>query len=165
MNRKLQIANLFGVVALVALCAVQWRQNRRLNLGRNDLEKVRQAQEQKITEQEKALRGTQDDLARFKEQFTTAKSGWTEVKQKLSEAEQGFAQVRGERDQLERTLTNWMNAVTERDAKLKAANEQLTEMGRQLNESIQKFNQLVTNHNDIVARYNELGEKKPTVTK
>ena len=32
MSRFLQWFNLFGILALAALCAVQWRANRRLNL-------------------------------------------------------------------------------------------------------------------------------------
>lgn len=165
MNRKLQFVNLFGVLALAALCVVQWRQNRQLNLGWNDLEKNRQAQEQKLAEQDKAMRGLTDDLARFKEQFTSAKGELTETKEKLNGAERTLLQVSTEREQLQINLTNWMNAVTERDAKLKEANERITEVVGRLNESVAKFNELVTNHNDVVARYNELVQKKPAASK
>jgi chromosome segregation ATPase len=161
MNRKLQFVNLFGVMILVGLCVFQWRQNRALNLGLNDLEKTRQAQEQKLGEQDKVMRGLADDLARFKEQFTSAKGELTETREKLGVAERTLAQVSTERDQLQINLTNWMNAVTERDAKLKEANERITEVVGRLNESVAKFNQLVTNHNDVVVRYNELAKKIP----
>lgn len=155
MNRKLQFVNLFGVVALVALCVVQWRQNRELNLGLNDLEKIRQLQEQKLTEQDKAMRGLTDDLARFKEQFTSAKGELTETKERLSVAERTATQVSTERDQLQASLTNWMNAVTERDAKIKEANERITEVVGRLNASVEKFNTLVTNYNNVVKEMNE----------
>lgn len=161
MNRKLQFVNLFGVLILAGLCVFQWRQNRELNLGLNDLEKARQAQEQKLSEQGKTIQGLTDDLARFKEQFTSAKGELTETKEKLNVAERTLAQVSTERDQLQINLTNWMNAVTERDAKLKEANERITEVVGRLNESVSKFNQLVTNHNDVVTRYNELAKKIP----
>jgi chromosome segregation ATPase len=127
MNRKLQFVNLFGVVALVVLCVVQWRQNRQLNLGVNDLEKARQTQERKIAEQEKFVRGLTEDLTHFKEQFTSARSELTGTREKLNVAEQTLTQISDERDQLQANLTNWMNAVTERDVKLKEANERITE--------------------------------------
>lgn len=165
MNRKLQFVNLFGVIALVALCVVQWRQNRQLNLGLIDLEKTRQAQEGKIAEQDKAVRGLNEDLTRFKEQFTSAKSELTETREKLNRAERTLSQVSIERDLLQANLTNWINAVTERDAKLKEANERITEVVGRLNASVEKFNQLVTNHNDVVARYNELAQKNSAATK
>lgn len=159
MNRKLQFVNLFGVLALAALCVVQWRQNRQLNLGLNELEKVRQAQEQKLAEQDKAMRGLTEDLARFKAQFTSAQGELAATREKLGVAERTLLQVSTEREQLQINLTNWMNAVTERDAKLKEANERITEVVGRLNESVAKFNQLVTNHHDVVARYNELAQR------
>lgn len=165
MNRKLQFVNLFGVAALAALCVVQWRQNRQLNLGLNAQENTRQAQEQKLAEQDKAMRGLTDDLMRFKEQFTSARSELTETREKFNTAERALSQISIERDQLQANLTNWMNAVTERDAKLTEANERINEVVGKLNESVVKFNQLVTNHNDVVARYNELAQKNPAATK
>jgi chromosome segregation ATPase len=165
MNRKLQFVNLFGVGALTVLCVMQWRQNRQLNLGLNDLEKIRQAQEQKLAEQEKTVRGLTDDLARFKEQFTSAKGELADTKERLNVAERTVSQVGAARDQLQISLTNWMNAVTERDAKLKEANERIAEVVVRLNESVGKFNDLVTNHNDVVTRYNELVQKNPAAPK
>lgn len=155
MNRKLQFVNLFGVVALVALCVVQWRQNRQLNLGLNDLEKTRQTQVQKLAEQDKTVRGLTEDLTRFKEQFTSAKTELGETREKLSVAERTLIQLTSERDQLQTSLTNWMNAVTERDAKLKEANERINEIVGKLNESVVKFNTLVTNYNEVVKQLNE----------
>ena len=155
MNRKLQFVNFFGVVALVAVCVMQWRQNRQLNLGLNDLEKTRQTQEQKLAEQDKAVHGLTDDLARFKEQFASAKGELSETKERLGVAERSVSQVSAERDQLQISLTNWMNAVTERDAKLKEANDRITEVVGRLNESVSKFNQLVTNYNNVVKDLNE----------
>lgn len=165
MNRKLQFVNLCGVVLLAGLCVFQWRQNRALNLGLNDLEKTRQAQEQKFGEQSKTIQGLTDDLTRFKEQFTSARSELTEVKEKLNVTERTLTQVSTERDQLQINLTNWMNAVTARDAKIKEANERITEVVGRWNESVVKFNQLVTNHNDIVARYNELARNNAAAAK
>lgn len=159
MNRRLQFINLFGVLALVVLCVIQWNNNRHLNLEINRLEKNRLAQDEKLSEQEKTIHGLTDDLSRFKEQFTRAHEEAADARKKLHTAEQENEQLLGQCGQLRENLTNWMNAVTERDAQIKIANERITEFAERLNDSIQKFNQLATNHNEVVARYNELLQK------
>ena len=49
MNRRLQWLNLAGVLFLAGLCALQWQQNRTLNLKLNRLTKTSLSQEQKIS--------------------------------------------------------------------------------------------------------------------
>ncbi len=159
MNRRLQFVNLFGVLALVVLCVVQWRNDRRLNLDVNRLEKIRQTQEQKMSEQDRTIRGLTDDLARFKEQFSRAHEESGETQKKLRDAEKENSQLLLQRDQLRESVTNWANAVAERDAQINEANARITEFAGRLNDSIEKFNRLATNHNDVVARYNELVQK------
>lgn len=165
MNRVLQYVNLGGVLALAVLCAVQWRQNRTLNLSLNAQEKTRQAQEQKLAEQEKSVRGLNDDLARFKEQVPRIHEELNATKDKFRAAEQLGEKVTAERDQLQASLTNWMLAVADRDARIKEANERITEVVGHLNTSVEKFNTLVTNYNNVVKELNEAragsSEKKP----
>lgn len=156
MNRKLQFVNMFGVVALTALCVFQWRQNRELNLDRNELEKTRQALALKLTEQEKHLGGLTADLAHFKAQFTQTKTELTAVREKWNATEQTLALVNTERDQLQASLTNWMKAVVERDAKLQEANDRIRDLAEQLNASVVKFNELVTNYNETVKVLNSI---------
>ena len=49
MNRMLQWVNFLGVLVLAGLCVVQWKVNRRLNLETADLERVRIAQDAKVS--------------------------------------------------------------------------------------------------------------------
>ena len=162
MSRTFQFVNLFGVLLLVAVCAIQWQRDRRLNLDLIQHEKMRQAQEQKLAEQERNIRGLTADLASFKEQFMRTHTELAESRNQLNETERIARQMTTERDQLQSSITNWSRAVAERDSKIKEANARIGELGTQLNEAIQKFNQLATNHNDVVARYNDLAKAQKT---
>lgn len=155
MNRQLQFLNLFGVVVLTALCVAQWQHDRKLNLQFNQLEKTRQVQEQKISDQEKAARELSEDLARFKEQVKTQHDDLEDTKKKLHEAETGVSTLTAERDQLRESITNWMNAVAQRDALTKEANSRIEGLSTQLNASIEKYNELATNYNAVVKDLNE----------
>jgi chromosome segregation ATPase len=154
--KRLGWINLVGVLALAALCVVQWQRDRRLNLEINRLEKERLGQEGKIAEQEKAASGLSADLARFKEQFKEAHADASDARKTIREMEQRQDQLARERDQLKASVTNWAAAVTARDESLKQVNERLRENTLRLNESILKFNELATNYNASMKRFNDL---------
>jgi chromosome segregation ATPase len=154
--KHLRWINLLGVLALAALCAVQWQRDRRLNLEVNRLEKARQAQDVKISEQEKAASGLSADLARFKEQFKEAHVDASEARTTLRKVEQENAQLAHEREQLKASVTNWSAAVTARDNSIRELNDRLRDTTARLNDSIVKFNELATNYNASVQRFNEL---------
>jgi len=154
--KRLGWINLLGVLALAALCAVQWQRDRRLNLEINLLERGRLAQQEKISEQEKAAAGISADLARFKEQFKEAHTDANDARKTIRELEQKHDQFARERAQLKMSVTNWSAAVTARDKSLKEANEHLRDTTVRLNESILKFNELASNYNASVQRFNDL---------
>jgi chromosome segregation ATPase len=157
MNRRLQVANLIGVLVLVALCVVQWNRNRRLNLEAIRLEALRRSQEQVVADQTRNIQGLTGDLAQFKERLGTAREDHSESIKQISA-------LRGERDelsvdtsQLKESLAAWTEAVVARDERLKEANDRILELGGRLDDSIQKFNGLATNYNAVVARLNAVG--------
>jgi chromosome segregation ATPase len=154
--KRLVWINLLGVVALAALCAGQWQRDRRLNLEVNRLGKVRQVQEEKISEQAKTADGLAADLAHFKEQFKRAHTNATEAREAQRKLEQENGQLIDERDQLKASVTNWAAAVTARDESLREANGRLRDTTLRLNESILKFNELASNYNASIKRFNEL---------
>lgn len=155
MNRTLQWLNLAGVLLLAGLCALQWQRNRALNLDLNRRTQTSLAQEQKLSEQARNVQGLTDDLARFKGQFTQARMDLTEAEQKLRAEEQGRRQLAAEGEQLRGRITNWSQAVSERDAQIKQANERILELGGKLNDSVLQFNQLATNCEAVVKELNE----------
>ncbi len=156
MKRFLPWLNLLGVLVLAGLCVVQWQRDRRMNLEVNRLEKVRQAHEQKIADQEKSAKGLMDDLAHFKEQFQETHRDSTEARAAAQKLERQNLQLSAEREQLKASVTNWAAAVAERDERLKLAGVQLRDLSARLNESVLKFNELASNHNGSIRRFNEL---------
>ncbi|HWC59543.1 MAG TPA: hypothetical protein VHC44_07590 [Verrucomicrobiae bacterium] len=159
MNRALQYLNFFGVLALAALCAIQWQHDRQLNLQTIQLEKTRQSQQQKIFEQEETARGLSADLTDFKQRFKTEHDDLEETKRKLRENETAAAALTLEREQLKESITNWTAAVAQRDVLMKEANSRIEEVSAQLNGSIRKYNELATNYNNVVRELNEARAK------
>ena len=156
MKRALTWMNLVGVMLLAGLCVLQWQRDRRFQLESLRLEALSRENEQTIREQEKATKGLSDDLAQFKVRFQAAHGELTEARSRVGTLEKENLQFSYERDQLKASITNWSQAVAERDKRLKQANEQLREQAERLKESVLKFNELASNHNASVRRFNEL---------
>lgn len=165
MNRCLQYLNLFGVLALAALCVFQWRMNRRLNLEVNQLEKTGISQTVQFDEQSKKLKGTTDDLETFREQLTRANVNLKAETDKFAGNEAKIENLTLERDELKINLSKWTNAVAERDERLKEYNEQIQKMADDLNAAITKYNQLATNYNTAVNDLNALRSAPAKETK
>lgn len=189
MNR-LHYINLVGVLAVAALCIVQWRINRSLNLEVGRLDRVRQEQENKLADQERMGKGLSQDLEGFKVQILKLGEDVREKSSKLSAAERQIQQLERDRDQLkqsvtnwakafeerdqryknetlalQQSVTNWSRAVTLRDDRLKEANQRIQSLGDQLNANAAKYNQLATNYNDAVQRLNSLTSNYNVVVK
>jgi chromosome segregation ATPase len=145
MNSRLKYVNLFGVLALTALCIVQWQRDRRLNLELSHLDQVRLQQAAQIDEQANTLNGLNEDLGQLKTSLTNERPLRTQAEEKLGLIEEANAQLTAERDQLKAAITNWTNAVALRDERMKEANTRIEQLAADLNASILKYNELVTN--------------------
>ena len=154
--KHLRWINLFGVLVLASLCVVQWQRDRRLNLEINRLERERQVQQEKISEQEKSASGLNADLARFKDQFKQAHAQVNEARTAIRKLEEENSQLVRDREQLKVNVTNWAAAVAARDESLRQANEQARDTASRLNGSILKFNELASNYNASIKRFNDL---------
>jgi chromosome segregation ATPase len=150
MSRALTWINLLGVLVLAALCALQWRTNRALNLDVNSLEQTRLEQTARLSEQDKTLRGLQADLERFREQLGSTTLSQKDAETKLRASERLAAQLSSERDQLKASIAEWTAAVAARDSRLADANTLITDLSAQLNDTVAKYNALVSSHNDLV---------------
>lgn len=150
MNGQLKYLNLLGVVALACLCVAQWLHDRRLNLEIKHLDQMRQEQSAKIDDQANQLKGLHEDLDQLKASLATERALRSRVEQKLDVAGAANERLTLERDQLKGAISNWANAVTLRDERMKEANTRIEELAADLNASIRKYNELVTNYNAIV---------------
>jgi chromosome segregation ATPase len=142
--------NLFGVLALAALCIAQWQRDRRLNLEVGRLDQVRLQQGAKIDEQAGLLKGLNEDLGQLKTSLGIEQSLRSQAEQKVVSTENANLQLGLERDQLKAAITNWANAVALRDERMKEANTRIEQLAADLNTSIRKYNELVTNRNAAV---------------
>jgi len=140
MRRSLQYANLFGVIALVVVCLLQWQADRRLNLELRRYDQQRNDQAVKIQGLENNLNGLNEDLTQFKGSLTDEHAARLAAEQKLRTTEHDRAQLAQESAQLRGAVSNWVNAVSIRDERLKTANERIQEQGDKLNASILRFN-------------------------
>lgn len=150
MNGRLKYMNLFGVLALAALCIAQWQRDRRLNLEVGRLDQVRLQQGAKIDEQAGLLKGLNEDLGQLKTSLGNEQSLRSQAEQKVVSTENANLQLGLERDQLKAAITNWANAVALRDERMKEANTRIEQLAADLNTSIRKYNELVTNRNAAV---------------
>src|SRR5262245_30872724 len=115
MTRVLQMANLIGVLALAALCAAQWRQNRSLNASFNSTERSRLDLMDKAEQQAKDLQAKAADLDDLRHRVQLVKTHLKETEEKLGATERHLAHLETERDQLQASITNWVQAVAVRD--------------------------------------------------
>ena len=150
MNGRLKYFNLFGILALAALCIAQWQRDRRLNLEIGHLDQVRLQQGAKIDEQASLLKGLNEDLGQLKTSLGNEQSLRSQAEQKVVSSEGANQQLAVERDQLKAAITNWVNAVEVRDERMKEANARIEQLADDLNASIRKYNELVTNRNAAV---------------
>ena len=150
MNGRLKYMNLFGVLALAALCVAQWQRDRRSNLEVGRLDQVRLQQGAKIDEQACLLNGLNEDLGQLKTSLGIEQSLRSQAEQKVVSTENANLQLGLERDQLKAAITNWANAVALRDERMKEANTRIEQLAADLNTSIRKYNELFTNRNAAV---------------
>jgi chromosome segregation ATPase len=151
----LQYLNLFGVLILGGVCALQWRSNRELNVAANHLERLRLEQLAQLEERDRSIQGYAADLEYFREQLTRAGDRLKETEVSLAAKRKELALARHERDQLRISVTNWANAVAARDEQLEEAADQLQRLGKDRNDAVLRFNELAETHNDVVQELNE----------
>src|SRR5579871_581340 len=132
MSRGLQSVNLVGVLALAALCVVQWRHDRRLNLDVNRLDQTRQQQAAKIDEQANALKGLNGDLGQLKSSLADEKSMRQQAEDKSTAIETTNEQLKVECSQLKGAISNWADAVAVRDQHMKEANSRIEQLAADL---------------------------------
>ena len=140
MTRFVTWFNFVGVIALAALCAVQWRTDSRLHLQIRDLENIRLQQIEKIAEQEKTIHGQSADLDDFRNRLMLCES-------QLNESQQRAAHLRV-------ALDKWMAAVDARDKAIKQAGLLLQKLAGERNDAVTKFNDLAEKYNALVKDQN-----------
>jgi chromosome segregation ATPase len=166
MNRFLQTFNFIGVLALVALCVLQWRAGQRANNEIDRLETIRLQQSAKIADQQKTLQENAADLDDFRNRLTISEAALKDSQTKLADALADNARVTAERDaataerdQLKANLDLWIAAVKARDEAIKKAADEIQSLAADKNDTITKYNDLVGKYNALVKATS--GSQKP----
>lgn len=171
MSRFLHLFNLLGVLALSALCLMQWWTNRELNLKLIHSEQVCIDHSRKLLELEKTCAGQGSDLESLQTHLARLRDELHQTAGQLDSAQRDLALANAEREPLKSSLTNWATAVEARDKQLAESKLQLQLLTAQRNDSITSFNELAERHNKLVKEWNQLQEqlretsKVPTRTK
>jgi septal ring factor EnvC (AmiA/AmiB activator) len=160
MNRFLHWFNFVGVLLLAALCVIQWRTNRQLNLDLNAVEKARQQQAARLEEQARQLKGGVADLDEFRAQLSSATAALKAAETKFALAERQVIQLTTERDQLKTSVTGWAAAVAARDAQLKQAATDAQKLADDRNATVLKFNDLAKRQNEQVKELERLAKER-----
>jgi len=149
-NRILQIANLFGVIALVVLCVFQWKDNAHLSDSNLQLQQTTRDQAAKIDDQTRTLATDATDLASLRQRLDDLQSKETQDQAKLADA-------LAERDHLnhqiaadQEAIGKFKDAIAQRDQLIQQANSQQQLLANQRNDAINKYNDVAKRYNDMV---------------
>ena len=154
MKQLFTVFNFVGVLLLAGLCVVQWRSNRTLNQSITALLKEREAQRAQLEEQSKNLAGLRADLDGFRGRVVESTDRAKAAETRADLQERTARELETERDQLRVSLTNWVEAVTARDERLRDFAARLEEMAAARHAAVVKFNELAE-------RYNQLATNPP----
>lgn len=159
MSRSLHWVNLLGVLALAALCVVQWRVNRQLNLELNRREQARLQLAARMDEQARTCAGQTTDLAGLRTHLARLTQELAQTAAKLAAAERELSQSMADCDQLKSSVTNWAAAVATRDERLRQAASQLEALADERADAVKRFNDLAQQHNKLVGDFDEVRQR------
>jgi len=172
MNRFLQYFNLVGVCVLVGLCVVQWRENRRLNLQNRSVELARLDVQGRLAALENNLKRQQEDLNSYTARYTQSAAQLADRSKEAVELRVQVKALEQQRELLQTAVSEWSQAVSTRDERLKEVQSNVTELmseraewAKRWNAQVEKYNELVRTLDDVTRRHNELVAAAAAATK
>ena len=175
---KLNRINFILLVALGTLCVFQWSGENESRRRIGDLQKSRDTQAQKLSEQGESLRAANEDLTGFRTQVVAFKAQTDEQSAQLRGQTAQIARLEEAKTSLTRQLDVWRKGVEDykaaletRDASIKTLLDQRDQLYAANKTSVERANQAVVSLNDlnvkysdIVTRYNDLVAKTQAQT-
>jgi uncharacterized coiled-coil DUF342 family protein len=162
MNRFWHMVNFMGVIALVALCWVQWGENRTVSRRAVAAETSRAELQIKLQDAQHTIDADKKDLDEFRDRLTQAQKDIEKNKADLTEAVAQQETLRTERDlyhtnalALQTALEKWKAALAERENALNQANDAVVKIAADRNDAVKKLNALVTNYNTGIKSTND----------
>ncbi len=157
--KRLDWLNLAGVLCVGFLCLFQWRQNRALNLELNRQIEAFQGLTNRLSDQTRAWTGAVADLAEFKRKYAAAEETAAiavAARTQVLPLEKQVRELSAERSRLQSALSNWVEAVSIRDERLRAARAELERVREESRGISQRYEALATNYNTVVGELNRM---------
>lgn len=152
MKKFITLFNALGVVALVVVSVIQWRDSSALRHRRDELDGRVDALEKKLAFTESALVAANATIEEFRKRNELLDADNVRLTKSLRDAETRAAALSADVARLEKTVVAWKDAVTERDKSIVALNASLKEQ-------VDARNDATKRHNDLVAKYNDLAKR------
>lgn len=165
MNRILQVLNFIGILILVGLCTVQWKDNGRLNAQGEDLERTRDEQAAKIADQDKTIKGLNSDLDDVRGKLATSDAALKETQGKLTAALTERDHLTAQRDQLTADVNAYKANQEKWEAAVKERNDRIARDADEIKQDVERVKDAEAKRNDAVNQYNDLVNKYNAVVK
>lgn len=159
MNRLLSRFNALGVLALTALCVLQWRTNRNLNLEINRREQTHLDQTTLLLQQTRTVQGQAGDLANLRAHLDRLTRETDQTAANLAAAQRQLQQARAAGDQLRSSVSNWAAAVAARDRQIEEHAARIRALANERNDTVNQFNELAVRHNQLVKDFDSLRQQ------
>lgn len=153
MERTLTRINTLAIPLLVLLCVIQWTRERRLHL---ELGQFRLAQHDLRMERDRLRSQTESlgaDLERFKERYRASEEQQAALRRRLEELTAEAERRATEATQLRAALSNWVEAVHQRDAQLQEAVVRIQTLNQQLMTLADRYQLCATNYQRLLELY------------
>src|SRR5208282_5534488 len=145
-----------GIFALAVVCYVQLQTK---NWQHNQIEQLNIAMGQKqaiITDRQKTLRDKDSQIDDLNNKLSISDKNIADAETKFAKLADERDQIAGERDKVVSELQKWQDAVAQRDAALKIANNNIAALTADRNDAVQNYNDVAKQYNDLMAQFNAL---------
>jgi chromosome segregation ATPase len=165
--------NFVLLLAIGAVCLLQWNVENDARARINALQRSNADHQNKIAELDENLKGANEDLDRFRGQVSELKAlndkqtvDIRGQKADLFRLEEARAQLAKQTESLRKALDSYKAAVESRDENIKTLLEQREQLHAANKNAVEKANQAINAYNDVngkyadlVGRYNELAAR------
>lgn len=161
MHRTLTWINALAIPLLVGLCVLQWIRERALQLelrqSRIDLHELRKEHHRLAAR----LETTRADLDRFKASYRASEHRAAELRQELERESLQRERLAAEAAHLRTALTNWIDALQQREDQLRVAATRIQALNEQLMDVADRYRRCVTNYETLREQYSRMRAPGP----
>lgn len=148
--RSLPLLNFLGVLALSGICVMQWIRHHTTDQQLQRTQEALQRMESDLHVRTSAETGVKSDLDAFKNRWMESQQNAQELQARLQEAQKELTQAHAQTEEWTRQKAQWTGAISNREARLREALDQIRVLNAELQARAQKYNQLASNYNQVI---------------